>query len=52
MVTLVRDPAEAARMGANARAMVLDRYSSARFQTAGRAVLERIEREVVPCEVQ
>ena len=50
MVALARDPAEAARMGANARAMVLDRYSSARFRTAGRAVLERIEREVLPCE--
>jgi glycosyltransferase involved in cell wall biosynthesis len=50
MVALARDPAEAARMGMNARAIILDRYSSARFQTAGRAVLERIQKEVLTCE--
>jgi glycosyltransferase involved in cell wall biosynthesis len=49
MVALVHDPAEAAHMGSNARAIILDRYSPARFQTAGRALLERIQREVVSC---
>lgn len=49
IVALAHDPAEAARRGCSARTIILDRYSPARFQTLGRALLERIQTEVVAC---
>lgn len=50
LLALARDPQRAARMGLAARSNVLDRFSRSRFQSAGRELLARIQRELQPCE--
>ncbi|MDB5988579.1 MAG: glycosyltransferase [Nevskia sp.] len=46
ILTLVRDPQRAAQMGQAARARVIARFGEDQFSTKGRAILQRIEREI------
>ncbi len=46
LIALVRDPAGAHVMGQAARARVLARFGHAQFEASGRALLQRLEREL------
>ena len=46
LIALARDPLRAAQMGRAGRERVLARFGAAQFQASGRALLERLQREL------